>query len=156
MDHDSVFVAHDGVDLIAQKGAPQREFRFELSRNWIRPPAADSKGQLSFVLVGLGSRFVGVNGSASVISAANEPDHRGLAAMCRRSELGRLGRYRAVVGCGQVAFWHARTMIEFASENVPETAAKLSKDTGSGLISISIMIWLSRLGSESQAIWESS
>jgi hypothetical protein len=97
-----------------------------------------------------------VNGSlADGIFAANEVDDRGPPAVGRPTDPGGLVRSRADVGCERGALCHVRTIAESLFNDVPETAANLSKDTGSRSISLSIMTWLSRFGRELQAVWES-
>jgi hypothetical protein len=101
----------------------------------------------------LGWRFVRVNGSPSEgIFAANEVDDCGPPAIGRRAEANGLNRSRADVGCRRVALCHVRTIAESLSNNVPETAANLSKDMGSKSSRLAIMSWLNRFRLELQAV----
>jgi hypothetical protein len=70
-----------------------------------------------------------VNGSLSDgIFGANEVDDRGPPAVGRPTDLNGLNRYRADVGRERGALCHVRMIAESLSNNVPETAANLSKD----------------------------
>ena len=94
-----------------------------------------------------------VNGSPSEgIFAANEVDDRGPPAVGRPTDPGGLVRSRADVGCERGALCHVRTIAESLSNNVPETAANLSKDMGSKSTRLAIMSWLNRFRLELQAV----
>ena len=102
---------------------------------------------------GLGWRIVRVNGSLSEsVFVANEIDDCGPAAINRRAEPKGLNRSWADVGCGRVALCHVRTIAKSLSNNVPETAANLSKDMGSKSIRLAIMSWLNRFRLKLQAV----
>jgi hypothetical protein len=94
-----------------------------------------------------------VNGSLSDgIFAANEVDDRGPPAVGRPTDPNGPIRSWADVGCGRVALCHVRTIAESLFNNVPETAANLSKDMGSKSTSLAIMSWPNRFRLELQAV----
>ena len=94
-----------------------------------------------------------MNGSLSEgIFAANQVDDCALPAAGKRAEPSGLNRSRADVGCGRGALCHVRTIAESLSNNVPETAANLSKDMGSKSTRLAIMSWLNRFRLKLQAV----